>query len=535
MNKRLVLLSLAWMCSCLCGFSKNIKVERWQRFEQVFRASVEGNPFVDATLSATFWQEGGDSIAVEGFCDGTHRFVVRFMPEKVGKWNFVTQSNVDALDGKRGSFECVEAAVGNHGMVRVGGKHHFAYADGTTYYPVGTTAYDWIHMSEEVRRQACQSLKEAQFNKLRMCVLPKYYALCKEEPELLPFEVKGQEGEKPVFDLTRPDPSFFKNLENCIDSLAQLGIEADVILFHPYDKGHWGFDSMPMDANLQYIRYVVARLSSFHNVWWSLANEYDYVKAKSESGWFRLIEEVNARDPYRHLCSIHGSTATYFPYYTDGLTHTSIQDEAPVMEAGRAPMLRNIYAKPVVLDEVCYEGNLAQRWGRLSGEEMLYRIWNGLIAGVYVTHGECYQYHKGDFDTIFWAKGGKWRGESWKRIPFVRELLADLPHPLQMADVSRDDVTATAGDGYYLVYFGKQMQDSWLFNLPAKNAGYEVVKPGTKYKVEIIDTWDMTVTECPDLFEVGAKNDYRHYDKDFRKIRLPLKPYLMLRIKKYNP
>ena len=86
----------------------------------------------------------------------------------------------------------------------------------------------------------------------------------------------------------------------------------------------------------------------------------------------------------------------------DELTHTSIQDEAPVEEAGRASILYNVYRKPVVLDEVCYEGNLTSRWGRLSGQEMLHRMWQGLLCGVYVTHGECYKFHE-ESDTIFWA------------------------------------------------------------------------------------------------------------------------------------
>lgn len=212
------------------------------------------------------------------------------------------------------------------------------------------------------------------------------------------------------------------------------------------------------------------------------------------------------------------------------LTHTSIQDEAPVEDFGRASIVRGVYRKPVIFDEVCYEGNLASRWGRLSGPEMLHRIWQGLIAGTYVTHGECYQWNTGSMDTIFWAKGGEWRGESWKRIPFTRSLLDSLPQPLQLADVSRDHRTATAGDGYYLIYFGRQIQDEWLFNLPAKNASYQKVRSGTKYKVEIIDTWNMTVTEYPGTFEVGKTIDYRHYDVNLRKVRLPLLPYLMLRV-----
>lgn len=109
-------------------------------------------------------------------------------------------------------------------------------------------------------------------------------------------------------------------------------------------------------------------------------------------------------DPYRHLVSIHGSTATYFPYEREGLTHTSIQDEAPVIQQGRAGILWSIYKIPVVLDEVRYEGNLPYRWGRISGEEMINTMWNGILMGCYVTHGECYQYKAGDYDTIFGQK-----------------------------------------------------------------------------------------------------------------------------------
>jgi len=44
------------------------------------------------------------------------------------------------------------------------------------------------------------------------------------------------------------------------------------------------------------------------------------------------------------------------------------------------------------------------------------------------------------------------------------------PGPLSMSDVSRDNRTASAGKGYYIIYFGKEMMDSWLFNLPVKNS-----------------------------------------------------------------
>lgn len=508
-------------------------IEQWRRFEVSFNGPSTGNPFTDVRLETDFvLASTGKVTTVRGFYDGDGVYRVRFMPMEAGKWLFATHSNAPALDGKTGSFVCTVSTEKNAGMVKAAGKD-FRFQDSTYYYPVGTTSYAWIHEPEDVERMTLASLRKAQFNKIRMCVFPKEYDLVREKPSLFPYEILPKKNDRMqsglTFDKTRFNPAFFRHLEQCLDSLDNIGCQADLILFHPYDKGMWGFDEMTMDENRLYLQYLEARTSSFKNVWWSLANEYDYVKAKTFDDWVELIKTVKENDPYGHLVSIHGSTATYFPFEKYGLTHTSIQDEGPVMDVGRASIVRNIYNIPVVFDEVRYEGNLKRRWGRMSGEEMLAEMWTGLTQGTYVTHGECYSFH--DDDTIMWAQGGSLRGESWKRIPFMRRILADLPHPLQMADVSRDDMTATAGDGYYLVYFRDRMQDSWPFNLPQKNAAYGKLKAGTKFKVEIIDTWNMTVAPVDGIFEVGEANDYRMYDKDLRSVRLPLTPYLMLRIK----
>jgi len=47
-----------------------------------------------------------------------------------------------------------------------------------------------------------------------------------------------------------------------------------------------------MEANLNYIQYLTARLASFRNIWWSLANEYDYVKSKTDADWLTLTKAV---------------------------------------------------------------------------------------------------------------------------------------------------------------------------------------------------------------------------------------------------
>ena len=533
MKSKSCILLFCFIAISICISSAKQDVEQWHRFEIALPCSLKANGFKYVNVSATFVSKD-TTYTVAGFYDGDNTFKIRFMPQKTGSWNYTTKSNIPDLNNKKGSFECITPTGENHGIVRVSNTYNFKYADGKQYYPFGTTAYAWTHMPNDVQEKTLKTLKNSGFNKLRMCVFPKNYDLVKEEPEIYPFKIKEIKKdvkgvEIKVWDFNQFNPVFFQHLEKRIDDLAKLGIEADLILFHPYDKGRWGFDAMPNDENIRYIEYITARLSSFRNVWWSLANEWDLVKYKTHADWDLIAQTVVKNDPYRHLCSIHGATATYYEYWKPEFTHISVQDESPVQNSGAAAMLRNVYHKPVICDEVGYEGNLKSRWGRYSQEEMTNLVWNGVIGGTYVTHGECYMF-KDATDTIFWAKGGEFKGTSWKRIAFLRHIVEECPSPLSLADVARDNNIASAGPGYYIIYFGKEMHDSWLFNLPAKNSSFAKLKAGVRFKVEIIDTWDMTIQSVPFVFVTSEENDYRLFDKDLKKVRLPFKPYMYLRI-----
>ncbi|WP_417558673.1 DUF5060 domain-containing protein [Mesoflavibacter zeaxanthinifaciens] len=533
-------LSLIFLLFNMWFLMSQNNIEKWDRYEVVLNHKIKKgvNPYQDIDLTAKFYN-ADTTFVVNGFYDGKDTFRLRFMPQQIGDWQYITASNIEELNKKTGGFKCVSPANNNHGMVQVNDTYYFKYSDGKQYYPFGTTAYAWIHMGQELQEETLNTLKNSGFNKLRMCVLSKNYKLVKEEPIYYPFELKkvktNSEGMKEFeWDFSQFNPEFFQHLERRIDDLNKIGVQADLILFHPYDDGRWGFDSMSPEVNIAYVKYLTARLSSFQNVWWSLANEWDYVTAKEKSEWDTLIKTVNKNDPYGHLCSIHGSTAMYYDYWMPEITHVSIQDEAPVLNSYTSATLRNVYKKPIVLDEVGYEGNLRNRWGRLSPEMMMHMTWNGVIAGAYVTHGETYLTNN-ETDTIFWADGGSFKGTSPKRIAFLRDIVETAPEPLYMADISRDTKTAAAGKGYYLMYFGKDMQEAWLFNLPKKNSNLEKLKEGARFKVEIIDAWDMTITEYPEVFEtMKVDDDYRLYDKELKEIRLPYKPFIALRIKEVD-
>ena len=79
-------------------------------------------------------------------------------------------------------------------------------------------------------------------------------------------------------------------------------------------------------------------------------------------------------------------------------------------------------------------------------------------------------------------------------------------------------------------YEGTALITRWVCS--AKNGDYVRPAKGDRYSVEIIDTWNMTIRQVDTVYELSDQNDYRYYDKDLKKVWLPLQPYLLLRIKK---
>jgi len=483
-------------------------VEQWGIFELELNGPGEGNPFIDVTFGARF-QFQNRVMEVDGFYDGGGLFRVRFMPDTRGRWEYVTHSNVPALHGIAGSFVCTEPSAGNHGPVRVRNTFHFAYTDGTAYWPVGTTCYAWAHQGYALEEQTLATLRGSPFNKLRMCVFPKHYTFNANEPEYYPFERAGVG--LTDWDFERFNPAFFQHLEKRVGDLCHLAIEADIILFHPYDR--WGFSTMPMDANERYLRYIVARLAAYRNVWWSLANEYNLMEHLSVADWDRFFQIIRSCDPVSHLRSIHNfvwlehhDTGFCYDHSKPWVTHCSIQHA----HVDLASTWREHYRKPVVLDEVCYEGDIPNGWGNITPQELTRRFWEGTVCGGYVGHGETYLDPQ---EVLWWSKGGVLKGQSPARIAFLRRILEEGPagglNPV--GEITNTHIASAGQPGeYYLTYFGNRQPREVTFSLP----------PGQQYRAEVIDTWEMTVTPLDQ--PVGHQST----------IALPGKPYLAVRLRR---
>jgi hypothetical protein len=472
--------------------------EKWGVAELTFRGPSGGNPFVEVTLEATF-SHAGRSVRVGGFYDGDGVYRVRFLPPAQGTWTYETSSNAGSLHGIAGIIDVGPPGSTNHGPVVVRETYHFAYQDGTPYFPFGTTAYAWTHQSEELQERTLQTLADSAFTKLRFCLFPKSFVYNSREPELLPFE-RDAEGD---LDFTRPSVTYFRALERRVLQLQEIGVEADLILFHPYDR--WGFCDMPEWVDRFYTRYVVRRLGGFRNVWWSLANEYDFMKTKTIHDWEGIAEVITAEDHAGHLVSIHNGAVLY-DNTRPWITHSSIQKNDVNGTSANIDSWRDRFGKPVVVDEIGYEGNLAWGWGNLSPQELVRRAWEGAVRGGYVGHGETY--HDPD-EVLWWSHGGSLRGESPTRFAFLARIVSEAPTGRFQPLVSDFDLPWGGDEDHRVCYFGLARPITREFRLP----------PGT-WDVDLIDTWAMDVSTLAEPAETKVE------------VTLPGREYMAVRFRR---
>jgi hypothetical protein len=114
---------------------------------------------------------------------------------------------------------------------------------------------------------------------------------------------------------------------------------------------------------------------------------------------------------------------------------------------------------------------------------------------------------------LWWSKGGMLRGQSPKRIKFLKDIIESAP-----GDLAPTSITAywmqynalTFHDDYYLIYFNRDQPRSEILNLSKDKT----------YHIDLIDAWNMTITPLEGTYSGESL------------VQLPGKPFTALRIQK---
>jgi len=502
MHKRLInsLLAITFFFGTIGYSSATEKTEQWGVHEIILPGAATGNPYQEVTLKAEF-KQGSRRFTVPGFYDGEGVYKIRFSPDSLGTWQYVTQSNLAELSGQSGSLECTKPTGNNHGPVRIVNTYYIEYADGSPFYSIGTTAYQWTSVKQSIQEQTVQTLAGSPFNKIRMCVFPKSYKHGNDtEPWQYPFASQN--------DFTRPNYDFFQNFDKRVHQLLELGIQADVILFHPYDK--WGYAAMGKENNAKYVRYMIARLSAYRNVWWSLANEWDVPRIKEAIDWEQIGTILHNEDPHQRLRGIHnwyGSEDHFYDHSRPWITHISTQTH----QFYNAVKWRNRYKKPLLFDEMRYEGDVTSGWGNMSSEDMASFFWMAGLSGGYPTHGDTYR-NNSDHETEvrWWAKGGLLVGRSPLRIAFFKFFMETLPVKEMSPSIEDNGNQKNLNNNVYTLSKEGEIYVSYVADAEVE---IKLELTGNRlYQFTVIDTWNMKMSSRNDVqpgeFRYKTRNKY---------------------------
>lgn len=174
-----------------------------------------------------------------------------------------------------------------------------------------------------------------------------------------------------------------------------------------------------------------------------------------------------------HQCLKH------YDHRDKNLTHCSLQRTGMYVSTELTGEMQARYKKPVVWDEINYEGDIKPTFGNCTPQELVRHFWEAAVRAGFAGHGETYT----DPDNIlWWAKGGRLHGESPARIRFLKEIMADYGNPRLTCCQSGEQLpVGMEEDELFVWYFGSTQSAAQDIVLPSRHG----------YQIEIVDTWSM--------------------------------------------
>ena len=403
-----------------------VDVPQWSTYEITLAATGSyTNPYANGpSLNATFTGPAGATKSVSGFWDGGNTFKVRFTPTAQGAWTYTTRSGDQGLNGSGGTINATAPSDGQHGFLRVDPNYRtsFVWDDGTRYFMMGQTCYDWIQaalVNDNWKIMVDKSLAHG-MSKIRFNVYAQGHygnVHASDYPDAYPYAGSSTSPDRDHLNI-----AYWRKLDEMVQFLSSKGMVADLIVTSPYRNGRvFGTH----EQNDRFVKYVVSRYAAYPNVTWCLVNEWAVAtKAREhpqgQADFNRMGSLIRDGDPWlangaalRPL-STHQNTRIDFQFFDASWpTHALIQfgprnnnGYANGDQWGNAGIVYNLgHHVPVVNDEYGY---ISDKGGvPMTRVQSRRTIWGIVTAGGYGTNGDWRIITK-DGTTIRPSQTGDW-------------------------------------------------------------------------------------------------------------------------------
>jgi hypothetical protein len=317
---------------------------------------VHPNPYQSVTIDVEFRSPRYRTLRLPAFWDGGNRMVVRFAPTEPGQWDYRITSNLPRVAGMTGSLQAT--AADSPGFVRVRNVHHWGHTEtDAPHLWMGATSLRFAFLDASEFGRLLSLLRQSKFNHLRG------------------LAVGGIEDAPRVFPGGKPDPEFFRALDQRVRALNEAGIVADLILA---GGGNHLSKLFPSAADRErYLRFMVGRYAALHVTWLLVESFEDY-----DNGRMLLRETgtlLRKLDPYDHPRST-GAAVTSSPLLADGWMSYIVHNSA---DAQLGSIEHQLYPVPFVNTAVGATSGAAP-----DASTLLSHLWNATMNGQYPTLSE---------------------------------------------------------------------------------------------------------------------------------------------------
>lgn len=360
-----VLLALGLLSAPLAAQEPCANTPAYSTCEFVFElsgqeAAAHPNPYLTVRLHAEFRSPRFRTLLMPAFWDGGQRMVVRFTPTEPGEWVYRITSNLASLEGKSGAFTA--AASEAPGFIVPRNMHHWAWTEGNRpHLWMGDTCYRFLSLEDGLFRSIVDARAQQKFNHMRGLILSD--------------ETVSQA--YPVPD--RPDPAFFRRLDERVKYMNAKGITADLVL--AAGNGLLSRTFPDWQKRERFVRYLAARYAPF-NVTWQGVKDFE-----NDPDGRPLLKEIGGllkqQDPYQHPRTADPAV-TSAPLLPDGwmnyVAYQTADDQIGAVE-------HQLYGVPFVnLGFGCEDSGAGKRQPRdVDSDAFRHRLWNATMNGQYVT------------------------------------------------------------------------------------------------------------------------------------------------------